>query len=192
MKTNRPINQQQQPPPQPHFTTRNLNHRRTHHHHLHHHHHRPHHQHHHRQAAQQSLLQQHHHAPVNRGLPFMQVQQQQQQTPALSSQLTIRPIQAQAPTSAHHQAIDFNVSNNIATISPRSTSTSAATYSSPIKSNHHRSSPPTLIKIRVDNASRVVKLNITRLNANCRLCLAFIRYLNEQNYKIPSNIPIYI
>lgn len=50
---------------------------------------------------------------------------------------------------------------------------------------------PTLIKIRLDN-SRVVKLNITKLNANCRLCLAFMRYLNEQNCKIPHSIPIYI
>lgn len=52
-------------------------------------------------------------------------------------------------------------------------------------------SSPTLIKIRLDNR-RVVKLNITKLNANCRLCLAFIRYLNEQKCKLPNNIPIYI
>ena len=50
---------------------------------------------------------------------------------------------------------------------------------------------PTLINIRLDN-SRVVKLNVTKLNASCRLCLAFMRYLKEQNCNISDSIPIYI
>ena len=68
---------------------------------------------------------------------------------------------------------------------------STITSSSSSSSGAASSSQPALIKIKLDN-SRVVKLNITKLNANCRLCLAFIRYLNEQNYKLPNNIPIYI
>lgn len=102
------------------------------------------------------------------------------------------PLSSDNPTcSSSSSSCDYECTSPVS-------SASSSTTSSTCYYNHSHSSlesarnvnKSTLIKIKLDN--KTIRLNITRLNANCRLCLAFMRYLSEQNCKIPSSIPIYI